>query len=74
MKYTTNEYGIRIKKSCASCSHKSITRAVTRRRCMKNKKTVSPHDVCSKWQMAKHLMTVGRLQDSRKNICKDEKE
>ena len=40
-----------VKRCCASCAYKQLTRAVNWRRCRKHRRLVSPHDVCDNWKM-----------------------
>ena len=54
-----NQYGIRIKKCCASCRHKDATRLMTMRRCMEHDRDVKPGNTCSLWKMADHLKAAG---------------
>ena len=55
-----NRNGIEIKECCASCAHKRQTRLMTRRRCKKLGRLVSPHDYCKLWQMAGYLQAAGQ--------------
>lgn len=48
---TKNSYHVNIKKCCASCRYKEVTRLVTTRKCKKKKKRVSPHDQCDDWEL-----------------------
>lgn len=54
-----NRNDIEIKECCASCAHKCQTRMMTKRRCTKLGKLVSPHDYCNQWQMADYLQNAG---------------
>ena len=53
-----NGFGIRIKRCCASCAYKELTRLVTQRRCTKLKKNVKPSDVCKDWEMSETFRTL----------------
>ena len=53
-----NESGIKIKRCCASCAYKELTRLVTQRRCTKLKKNVKPSDVCKDWEMSETFRTL----------------
>ena len=50
-----NRMGVTVNMMCASCLHKKLTRQVKSRYCKKHKREVSPHDVCSLWQMSESL-------------------
>jgi hypothetical protein len=54
-----NRNGIEIKECCASCAFKRQTRLMTKRRCTKLGKLVSPHGCCSQWRMADYLQNAG---------------
>ena len=58
-KCVRNQFGICVKKMCASCLYKKETRAVTLRYCTKKRQRVSPHGVCFRWKMSKQLIMVG---------------
>ena len=55
-----NRHGIRVKKCCASCAHKELTRAVTVRYCCAQQRNMKPDDCCAMWQMSRLLENVGR--------------
>ncbi len=57
-KFTLNDFGVRIKKCCASCEWKVETRLQTKRCCTKLKKDVSPCDCCKCWKMSQQMMEV----------------
>lgn len=59
IKWTRNTYGIRVRQCCASCAHKDLTRAVSRRFCMVSEKYVEPHHVCDSWQMSEQMKKAG---------------
>lgn len=46
-----NAYGVRVKRCCASCMFKDMTRATTTRYCTKKEHKVNPRDVCDLWKM-----------------------
>lgn len=64
--YCRNAFGIEVKKCCASCAHKDLTRAVTKRYCTEHEQGVNPCNVCSLWRMSAQLkvagMTSGRVK------------
>ena len=47
-----NSYGVRVKRCCASCAHKDVTRLMTLRRCTRLHENVRPGDVCKDWTMS----------------------
>ena len=53
-----NESGIKIKRCCASCAYKKLTRLMTQRRCTKHRTNVKPSDVCEDWEMSETLKTL----------------
>lgn len=55
-----NRHGIRVKKCCASCAHKELTRAVTVRFCRTHQRNVLPGDCCGMWRISSLLEDVGR--------------
>ena len=56
--FTMNIFGVRINPCCASCAWKDATRLMTKRRCVKNQKDVSPNDCCKHWVMSRQMMEV----------------
>ena len=54
-----NAYGIRVKRCCASCQHKSV-RDHGVRICPLTQLIVKQTDVCPLWQMSDGLMNAGR--------------
>ena len=46
-----NAYGVRVKRCCASCMFKDMTRATATRYCTKKEHKVNPRDVCDLWKM-----------------------
>ena len=57
-KFTLNDFGVRIKKCCASCEWEDATRLQTKRRCTRLKKDVCPCDCCLKWEMSRKMREV----------------
>ena len=60
--WVRNEQGIRVKKCCASCAHKDLTRALSKRYCSICGKNVDPIDVCESWEMSDQMKVAGLLQ------------
>ena len=60
--WARNEQGIRVKKCCASCAHKDLTRAVTKRYCSISGNCVDPLDVCESWEMSEQMKIAGLLR------------
>ena len=52
---TENAYGIQVKRCCASCAYKKLTRLMTLRRCTKHRANVKPSNVCKDWVMSETL-------------------
>ena len=48
-----------VKKCCASCRYKKLTRT-TQRYCQKKQINVSPHDVCDHWEISNLLRNILR--------------
>ena len=61
-KWAKNGQGIRVKMCCASCAHKDLTRAVTKRYCSITGQCVDPLNVCEKWEMSEQMKIAGLLQ------------
>ena len=59
---TKTAQGIRVKKCCASCAHKDLTRALSKRYCSISGGCVDPHDVCESWEMSDQMKVAGLLQ------------
>ena len=55
---TQNDYGIKVKRCCASCQFKKLTRLMTQRRCTKHRTNVTPSNVCKDWEMSETLKTL----------------
>lgn len=49
--YSENEYGMSVKRCCASCVHKALTEKLSYRKCLKHLCLVKPHNVCRDWTM-----------------------
>ena len=62
--FPRNQYGIRVRACCASCSLKKITNG-GRRMCTFHRCQVEPLEKCRHWQMAEALMGVGLTESSR---------
>lgn len=60
--WVRNEQGIRVKKCCASCAHKDLTRAISKRYCSISGGYVDPLDVCESWEMSDQMKLAGLLQ------------
>ena len=60
MKFEVNQYGISVKKCCASCRYKGNIRLVTMRLCTKKKIQVEPGYVCRCWEMSEGLRNAGK--------------
>lgn len=56
--FVRNQFGIRVKKCCASCAFKDLTRAVTERYCKEHAKTVNACKVCNSWKMSSLLQSM----------------
>lgn len=65
--YARNCLGIKVKKCCASCQFKVVTRKLTQRRCVKLDKEVDPLGFCKKWRMSKLLKQMDREPSRRLN-------
>lgn len=59
--WARNGQGIRVKKCCASCAHKDLTRAVTKRYCSISGNCVDPLNVCESWEMSEQMKIAGLL-------------
>lgn len=59
--WVRNGQGIRVKKCCASCAHKDLTRAVTKRYCSISGNCVDPLNVCESWEMSEQMKIAGLL-------------
>lgn len=60
--WVRNEQGIRVKKCCASCAHKDLTRAISKRYCSISGDCVDPLNVCESWEMSEQMKIAGLLQ------------
>lgn len=54
-----NSYGIEVKKCCASCRYKDLTRLMTARFCTEHHKSVKPKDCCKQWALSEQLEAAG---------------
>ena len=59
--WVKNEQGIQVKRCCASCAHKDLTRAVTKRYCSISGNCVDPQNVCESWEMSEQMKIAGLL-------------
>ena len=50
---------IRVRKCCASCAYKDLTRALSARYCTEHHKNVKPDDCCMMWQISEQLKKAG---------------
>ena len=53
-----NAYGVRVKRCCASCMFKDMTRTVSSRYCTKKERKVNPSGVCDLWKMSNLFSTL----------------
>ena len=56
---TRNQHGIEVKKCCASCKHKDLTRLVLARYCSQHQKKVKPRECCEQWEMSEQMEAAG---------------
>ena len=61
-----NHFRIAVKKCCASCARKDLTRAVSARWCEKHEKKVMACDYCNRWRMSRQLRMAGFARGSVK--------
>ena len=54
-----NSHGIEIKKCCASCKHKDLTRLLSARFCSLHQKKVKPREGCKQWEMSEQMQAAG---------------
>ena len=54
-----NSYGIEVKKCCASCRYKDLTRLMTSRYCTQHQKAVAPQGCCKQWALSEQMEAVG---------------
>ena len=59
MRVTTNQFGAKINRCCASCRFKEPTRLMTKRLCTKTNQEVNPFDVCTMWRMNDQVKRAG---------------
>ena len=55
---TKNQYGVFIKKCCASCKHLQYEKKLVRK-CQFDGYAVKPDDLCEDWEMNKNLEAAG---------------
>ena len=58
--YARNAQGIAVKKCCASCAYKELTRGRKTRHCMVRHDKVKPCEYCSLWEMSSQLKAAGK--------------
>lgn len=56
---TRNQHGIEVKKCCASCKHKDLTRLVLARYCSQHHEKVKPRECCEQWEMSEQMQAAG---------------
>ena len=56
---TRNQHGIEVKKCCASCKHKDLTRLLSARFCSLHQKKVKPRECCEQWEMSEQMEAAG---------------
>ena len=70
--FVRNQFGIKVKKCCASCAFKDLKRAVTKRYCKEHARYVKPSEVCECWKMSFQMKAVGKsLGDVRDKDTKE---
>ena len=55
-----NSHEIEVKKCCASCRYKDLTRLMTARFCTQHSKSVKPKCCCKQWAISDQLEAAGR--------------
>lgn len=60
--FTRNTHGIVVKKCCASCAYKDLSKADVLRYCVRHEKEVSSSGLCSLWEMSKQAQLAGWSQ------------
>jgi hypothetical protein len=60
--FTRNTHGIVVKKCCASCAYKELSKADVLRYCVRHEKEVSSSGLCSLWEMSKQAQLAGWSQ------------
>ena len=63
-----NVFRIVVKKCCASCTRKDLTRALSARWCEKHEKKVMACDYCNRWRMSRQLRMAGFARGKVKRI------
>ena len=56
---TKNQHGIEVKKCCASCKHKDLTRLVLARYCSQHHEKVKPRECCKQWEISEQMQAAG---------------
>ena len=59
MEEVVSTFHIHVRKCCASCAHKDLTRAVSARYCSVHDKNVKPCDYCKEWRLSEQLKNAG---------------
>ena len=59
MEEVVSTFHIHVRKCCASCAHKDLTRAVSVRYCSVHDKNVKPCDYCKEWRLSEQLKNAG---------------
>ena len=54
-----NLHGVEIKKCCASCRFKDLTRLMTARFCTEHHKSVKPKGCCKQWAISEQMEAAG---------------
>ena len=59
--FVNNDYGVKVRQCCASCAHKDLTRAVSKRYCTVYEQYVKPKHVCNCWEMSEQMKAAGKI-------------
>ncbi|MCR4816647.1 MAG: hypothetical protein K5842_05640 [Bacteroidales bacterium] len=60
--YSENEFGMSVKRCCASCAHKELTGRLKDRECKEHDCLVRPRNVCLDWVMDKPSQRAGATE------------
>ena len=60
--FTKNTHGIVVKKCCASCAYRDLSKADVLRFCTQHKKGVKASGLCCLWEMSKQAQLAGWSQ------------
>ena len=66
--FKMNDFDLKIKMCCASCTHKQLGRLMKTRKCTKRRSKFTPHFVCKDWQMSKAMRMMGCATGQVKRI------